>query len=87
MPSGRFVRSRDLQENPSILLRDLNATGEPCYITEDGKAKAVLMDINHYNALMDLIEESELVHHHIDDLHHVSVQGIISSSMSSRKRR
>lgn len=37
-------------------------TGAPCYITEDGKAKAMVMDINRYNGLMDPIEEIESPH-------------------------
>ena len=92
MPSGRFVRANDLQHNSSILLRDLNASGEPCYITEDGKTKAVLMDINRYNALMDIVEETESMHHKEHEFgdetrKHVSVRGIISKSTALRMRR
>jgi hypothetical protein len=59
MAAGRFVGTAELQGIPSNLLRDLSETGETCFITEEGRAKAVLMDINRYNALMDLVEESE----------------------------
>ncbi|MFH0939412.1 MAG: hypothetical protein V1899_09050 [Planctomycetota bacterium] len=58
MAFERFIGTRDLH-NTSSLLRDISASGETCYITEDGKAKAVLMDINRYNALMDIVEETE----------------------------
>ena len=89
--SGRFVRANDLQLNSQSLLRDINASGEPCYITEDGKAKAVLMDINRYNALMDLIEEAEFPKDHEvgeETRQHVSVKGIIRRSTTTiRKRR
>ena len=46
MASGRFAKARDLQHSSSSLLKAVSATGEPCYITEDGRAKAVLMDID-----------------------------------------
>lgn len=59
MPIGRFVPSQELQAAPQNYLRHVVDSGEPCYITEDGKAKAVLMDINRYNQLMDLVEEAE----------------------------
>jgi PHD/YefM family antitoxin component YafN of YafNO toxin-antitoxin module len=88
--SGRFVRAHELQLNSQSLLRDINASGEPCYITEDGKAKAVLMDINRYNALMDLVEEAEHPHEHEvgeETRQHVSVKGIIRSTTSIRKRK
>ena len=58
MPSGRFVGSHELQR-PDSLIDDVTTSGEPCYITQDGKAKAVLIDINRYNQLMDLVEETE----------------------------
>jgi PHD/YefM family antitoxin component YafN of YafNO toxin-antitoxin module len=59
MPAERFVGADELQSNPRDLLEDITTFGTTCYITEDGKAKAVLMDINRYNALMDLVEEAE----------------------------
>lgn len=57
--SSRFVKSKELKEESDDLLRELTDSGDTCYITQDGKAKAVLMDIQRYNALMDLVEESE----------------------------
>jgi prevent-host-death family protein len=90
--SGRFVRANDLQVNSTNLLKEVNQSGEPCYITEGGKAKAVIMDINRYNALMDLVEEAEAPHkeHEIGEetRQHVSVKGIIRRSTTTlRKRR
>lgn len=57
--SSRFIKSQELKNGSESLLRELTDTGDTCYITQDGKAKAVLMDIQRYNALMDLVEESE----------------------------
>jgi PHD/YefM family antitoxin component YafN of YafNO toxin-antitoxin module len=60
MASGRFVAVKDLKK-PEPLLRDVAQSGETCYITDGGKAKAVIIDISRYNAMMDLIEEGEAV--------------------------
>ena len=92
MASGRFVRAHELQLSSHAVLHDVSTTGEPCYITENGKARAVLMDINRYNALMDLIEETEspTAHgHEIGDetRKHVSVRGIIARSGRLMRRR
>ena len=59
MSSERFVGATELAAKSSILLRDITALGGICYITEGGKAKAVLLDIHRYHALMDLVEETE----------------------------
>jgi len=58
MPSGRFVGAHELQQ-PDSIIEHVATSGEPCYITHEGKAKAVLIDINRYNQLMDLVEEAE----------------------------
>jgi prevent-host-death family protein len=90
MASGRFVRAHDLRRAPGAVLKNVNNSGEPCYITEKGKAKAVLMDINRYNALMDLLEDTEApVEHHVGDetRRHVSVQGIIEQAGPRRVPR
>jgi PHD/YefM family antitoxin component YafN of YafNO toxin-antitoxin module len=56
---SRFVGAEELCKRSGTLLLNVTETGEPCYITQDGKAQAVIMDINRYNALMDLVEEAE----------------------------
>jgi PHD/YefM family antitoxin component YafN of YafNO toxin-antitoxin module len=80
--SNRFLGTAELQGIPSELLQNLSETGETFFITEEGKAKAVLMDINRYNALMDLVEEAENPRH--DDVEdtrkHTSVRSILSQS-------
>lgn len=88
---SRFVGANELSRSSGRLLRNVTETGEPCYITEDGKAKAVIMDINKYNQLMDVIEEAEHPQHVTpeENYSHVSVRGILDSSsrISSRRRR
>jgi len=90
MPSGRFVGTSDLQNNSNSLIRDVSASGETCYITENGKAKAVLMDIHRYNAIMDLIEEAESLHrheNHVDHHEHISVRAILNQSTARRQTK
>ncbi len=81
--AGRFLGTQDIQGIPADLLQTLSETGETLFITEEGKAKAVLMDINRYNALMDLVEEAENPRHENegeDTRKHASVRTILSSS-------
>jgi PHD/YefM family antitoxin component YafN of YafNO toxin-antitoxin module len=83
MASNRFLGTAELQGIPSELLQNLSETGETFFITEEGKAKAVLMDINRYNALMDLVEEAENppAHDEVEDTRkHASVRSILSQS-------
>jgi PHD/YefM family antitoxin component YafN of YafNO toxin-antitoxin module len=93
MASERFVGTSELQEHSRALLDDITTSGTTCYITEGGKAKAVLMDINRYNALMDLLEESENPAGEKDageDTRHyssVSVREIIRNSTRLTKKR
>lgn len=85
---SRFVGADKLSEQSNTLLRNVSETGEPCYITEDGKAKAVLMDINKYNALMDLVEEAEHPQPASPEKSSHSVRSILeSSSRISRRKR
>lgn len=85
MASGRFVGTSELSNHGDALVRDISVSGDTCYITEDGRAKAVLLDINRYNALMDLIEEAELPTVTDTDIkpesrERISVRGILRSS-------
>jgi PHD/YefM family antitoxin component YafN of YafNO toxin-antitoxin module len=87
MPSGRFVGTDELQINSVNLIDDITNSGETCFITENGKARAVLMDIHRYNALMDLIEEAEspkTAHPGEETRKHISVRGILQRSTSTR---
>jgi len=86
MATGRFVGTRELLNQGDALVRDIGISGDTCYITEDGRAKAVLLDINRYNALMDLIEDSELPSSESSN-EHVSVREILKTSDSPETRR
>jgi len=80
MNSTLFVGSSELQQSPGDVLRKVLDSGETCYITDNGKAKAVLMDINRYHALMDLIEESESLQKPSEIRHQVSVRSLLKPS-------
>ena len=87
MPSGRFVGTDELQVNSVNLIDVITNSGETCFITENGKARAVLMDINRYNALMDLIDDAEnpkAAHPGDETRKHISVRGILQRSSSTR---
>lgn len=83
MSSGLFVKTQELSEIGDQLVEKIGKSGDTCFITEEGRAKAVLMDIQHYNALMDLVEEAESPAEQIDlatESKIVSVRGILDSN-------
>ena len=68
---------------------DILASGETCFITEGGRAKAVLMDIHRYNCLMDIVEEAESLKHNAGDetRKYISVKAILERTNSGRIMR
>ncbi len=56
MGPGRIVPATDFVKSSADFLNLVVSTGEACYITKDGKASAVLIEINRYNAMMDIVE-------------------------------
>jgi hypothetical protein len=90
MSTGRFVGAQEFRRTPDLLLAEVTSSGQTCFITEDGKARAVLLDINRYHALMDLIEESESLRQQDygdETRKHISVAGILRRSHTTRKRK
>ena len=90
MSTGRFVGAMELQKSTPHLLREVTASGEACFITQDGKCTAVLMDIGRYNALMDLLEESESPRVSPvgeETRQHASVRGILRRSTRNLRAR
>lgn len=88
MATGRFVGTKELLSNADALVRDIGKSGDTCYITEDGKAKAVLLDINSYNALMDVVEDAELpateTEIRPESRDNISVKGILRKSKTEK---
>ena len=91
MATGRFVKTKELTDNADALVHDIGCSNETCFITEDGKAKAVLMSINRYNALMDIVEDSELPASETEvrpeSREFVSVKGILRTSKTQLLRK
>ena len=42
-----------IKDNATQMLRDIEESGKPVVITQNGKAKAVVMDINRYDELQE----------------------------------
>ena len=56
--SCSFVRRGEVQEKFDALVEELTKSGSACYVTESGKPRAVIMDVDKYHAMMDIIEAS-----------------------------
>ena len=53
-----IVSARDAGKGLPGLLNEISTSEGACYITDgDGRARAVLLDIDRYNAMMDAIED------------------------------
>ncbi|MHB8841883.1 MAG: type II toxin-antitoxin system Phd/YefM family antitoxin [Candidatus Aquicultor sp.] len=55
----KILPASEIREQLSKVLKSLSEEKEPVFITQYGKAKAVLMDIDRYNDLMQLLEDLE----------------------------
>lgn len=52
-----FVSAQEAGERLKRLVNQLSGTGGACYITDEGRARAVLLDIDKYHAMMDALED------------------------------
>lgn len=75
-----FLSCTELQGQVEDVVSGVSEKGKACYITEDGRTRAVIVDIDHYNAMLDAIEASE-----DPDPDHVAARQIIKSHLSGRK--
>ena len=55
----KILPSSKVRDRIATVLRELKKNQEPIFITQRGKAAAVLVDIDQYNALMELLEDLE----------------------------
>ena len=54
-----FAPLADMGRSLQKKIHSIIGTERPCFLTNDsGRAEAVILDVQHYNFLMDLIEES-----------------------------
>ncbi|MFQ6111838.1 MAG: type II toxin-antitoxin system Phd/YefM family antitoxin [Nitrospinota bacterium] len=54
-----ILPTSEVRDKISSVLKRLSETGEPVFITRYSKAEAVLLPIDRYNAMMDLLEDRE----------------------------
>ena len=73
-----FLSCTELQGQVEDVVSGVSEKGKACYITEDGRTRAVIVDIDHYNAMLDVIEASE-------DPDQVAARLIIKSHLTGRK--
>lgn len=54
MQLGRAIKPISwIKDNATQMIRDIEESGKPVVITQNGKAKAVVMDINRYDELQE----------------------------------
>jgi len=54
-----ILPTSEVRDKISSVLKRLSETGEPVFITRYSKAEAVLLPIERYSAMMDLLEDRE----------------------------
>jgi prevent-host-death family protein len=54
-----ILPSNEVQNRIGTLLNRLRETGEPIFISRHGQAEAVLLSMDRYHAMMDLLEDRE----------------------------
>lgn len=89
MSSGRFVAA-EVVSSFGELLGQVAGSGEACYVTQNGKAVAVLLDIHRYHQIMDLLEETESLKVQqigAETRQHITVRGVLQRSRTTRMQR
>ena len=51
-----FHSSGEISERFDKIVKELGDSGSACFVTDGGEPKAVLLDLNKYHAMMDIIE-------------------------------
>jgi prevent-host-death family protein len=54
-----ILPTNEVRNRIGSLLNRLRETGEPIFISRHGQAEAVLLSMDRYNAMMDLLEDRE----------------------------
>lgn len=55
----KILPSSEVRDRIATVLRELKKSRQPVFITQRGKAAAVLVDIDQYNTLMEVLEDME----------------------------
>jgi len=54
-----ILSTSEVRDKIASVLKRLSETGEPVFITRYSKTEAVLLPVDRYNAMMDLLEDRE----------------------------
>ena len=54
-----ILSTNEVRNRIGSLLNRLRETGEPIFISRHGRTEAVLLPVDRYNAMMDLLEDRE----------------------------
>ena len=55
-----FMSANEMQDKLGSVVNELNTEeNQTCFITSEGQTKAVLVDIDRYNAMMDALEAAD----------------------------
>ena len=55
----KIIPASEVRSRLATVLNDVERDGEPCFITQHGRSKAVLMSMDRYQAMMDIMEDRE----------------------------
>ncbi|VAX37658.1 hypothetical protein MNBD_UNCLBAC01-1655 [hydrothermal vent metagenome] len=53
-----ILPSTEVRDHMSRVIKDISREGTSCFITQYGKAQAVMMSIDRFNELMSLVEDT-----------------------------
>lgn len=54
----RILPSTEVRDHMSQIIKDISEKGASCFITQYGKAEAVMMSFDRFNELMNLVEDA-----------------------------
>ncbi len=55
----KIMPSSEVRDRMSSVIKELQANGAPCYVTQYGKAAAVLLSVDQYNELLERLSQLE----------------------------
>lgn len=74
-----FLSAQEIRDQFQSVVTDVSEAGKACFITENGRARAVIVDIDRYNAMLDFLEDQD----ENDDWGGDLLQSVISKSQES----
>jgi prevent-host-death family protein len=56
--SVKILASTEVRDHMSQVLNDVSKNGNSCFITQHGKAQAVILSVDRFEELLSLVEDS-----------------------------